>query len=108
MINPHNGHIIERHVSFFADLRKQFVTPPVAVNVELYGQTSLRCLGPQGAPPAHISWMKNGNPLIPGTSSTMLVSAEGHLLVSQATLQVNIVFLYYITYKYTISLEKLK
>jgi hypothetical protein len=70
-----------------ADIRKQFITPPVATSVELYGQVAMMCLGPQAAPPAHVSWLKNGSPLGPATAGSMLVSAEGHMLVSQASLQ---------------------
>lgn len=75
---------------FVADLRRHFVSPPIATSVELYGQTSLRCLGPAGAPLPTLTWLKNGVPILPGSSSTVLLSAEGHLLVSQATLQVRI------------------
>lgn len=68
------------------------MTAPEATSVELYGQVALRCLGPAGAPAAHLSWLKNGSPLVPEASTTVIVSGEGHLLVSQATLQVGLPF----------------
>lgn len=74
--------------TFVSVLRKQFVSPPITTTVEQYGQTTVRCLAPTGVPAAHQTWLKNGSPIVYGSNSNVIVSAEGHLLISQATLQV--------------------
>ncbi|XP_075233698.1 unc-5 [Lycorma delicatula] len=67
-----------------AYLKKPFDSPPYSQSVELDHQTELRCLPPPGVPPPRVYWLKNGLPLEPDTN--MIVSSEGHLLVSVARL----------------------
>lgn len=45
----------------------------------------IRCHPPPGVPPPQVYWLKNGLPLESDTN--VIVSTEGHLLVSQARLQ---------------------
>ena len=67
------------------DLKKQFDSPPYSQNVEMDRQVQIRCHPPPGVPPPQVYWLKNGLPLEPDTN--VIVSTEGHLLVSQARLQ---------------------
>lgn len=48
-------------------------------------QAEMRCHPPVGVPPPRVYWLRNGAPLEPDTN--IIVSSEGHLLVSQARLQ---------------------
>ena len=57
--------------------------PPVSSRVQLGQQTEIRCLAPTGLPAPRVSWLKNGMPLSI-TDSAILVTSEGHLLISQA------------------------
>lgn len=68
-----------------AYLKKQFDSPPYSQNVEMDRQVQIRCHPPPGVPPPQVYWLKNGLPLEPDTN--VIVSTEGHLLVSQARLQ---------------------
>ena len=83
----------------FADLKKQFESPPYSVSVEVGQSTELRCLPPLGFPPPRVYWLRDGVPLESHQSQqlgansnanepadTVLVSSEGHLLVGQARL----------------------
>ncbi|XP_046664973.1 netrin receptor UNC5C-like isoform X2 [Homalodisca vitripennis] len=68
-----------------AYLKKQFDSPPYSQNVEMDHQAELRCHAPPGVPPPQIYWLRNGLPL--ETDTNVIVSSEGHLLISQARLQ---------------------
>ena len=70
---------------FFSDLKKQFESPPYSQSVEVDHQAELRCHPPAGVPPPRVYWLRNGATLEPDTN--IIVSSEGHLLVSQARLQ---------------------
>lgn len=70
---------------FFADLKKQFDSPPYSQTVEMDRQTEVRCHPPPGVPPPRVYWLRNGVPL--ETDTNLIVSSEGHLLVGQARLQ---------------------
>ena len=67
------------------DLKKQFDSPPYSQTVEMDHQAELRCHAPAGVPPPQIYWLRNGLPL--ETDTNVIVSSEGHLLISQARLQ---------------------
>lgn len=58
---------------------------PDSTRVEIGHQTELRCVPPVGLPPPRISWLRNGQPL--QTDTSILVTSEGHLLISQARVQ---------------------
>ncbi|XP_037978531.2 netrin receptor UNC5B isoform X3 [Plutella xylostella] len=68
-----------------AYLKKQFVIAPSAVSVEAGSAASLRCSPPAAAPQPRVYWLKHGAPL--QQDHNVLVSAEGNLLISRATLQ---------------------
>ncbi|XP_073992816.1 unc-5 isoform X3 [Rhodnius prolixus] len=68
-----------------AYLKKQFESPPYSQGVEVDHQAEMRCHPPVGVPPPRVYWLRNGAPLEPDTN--IIVSSEGHLLVSQARLQ---------------------
>lgn len=46
----------------------------------------MRCIPPAGVPPAKVYWLRNNVPLEQGDTNIIL-SNEGHLLISQARLQ---------------------
>ncbi|CAH2248388.1 netrin receptor UNC5B-like [Pararge aegeria] len=66
-------------------LKKQFVVSPSPTSVEAGSAASLRCSPPAAAPPPRVSWLKHGIPL--QQDHNVLISAEGNLLISRATLQ---------------------
>ncbi|VVD04806.1 unnamed protein product [Leptidea sinapis] len=68
-----------------AYLKKQFTVSPTSLSVEAGSAASLRCSPPPAAPPPRISWLKNGVPL--QQDHNVLISAEGNMLISRATLQ---------------------
>ncbi|XP_072940958.1 netrin receptor UNC5B-like isoform X2 [Epargyreus clarus] len=68
-----------------AYLKKQFAVSPLATSVEAGSAATLRCSPPAAAPPPRISWLKHGTPL--QQDHNVLISAEGNLLISRATLQ---------------------
>lgn len=51
------------------------------------GRAEIHCNPPNGAPPPKITWLKNNAAL--QADGHALVTAEGNILVSQATIQVN-------------------
>ncbi|XP_045470245.1 netrin receptor UNC5B [Harmonia axyridis] len=65
-----------------AYLKKQFDVNPESTRVEIGHQMELRCVAPMGMPPPRIYWLRGGQPL--QSDTTMLVSSEGQLLISQA------------------------
>ncbi|KAK6630187.1 hypothetical protein RUM44_005743 [Polyplax serrata] len=67
------------------NLKKSFEQSPYSVNVEMSHQIQLRCLPPQGVPPPQVYWLKNGAVLEP--DSNIIVSSEGHLIISEARFQ---------------------
>lgn len=70
-------------VRFFSDLKKQFeVTPESTYMVEIGHQVDLKCMAPLGMPPPSVYWLR-GNQLLQ-TSTDVLVTSEGHLLIGQA------------------------
>ncbi|XP_045493140.1 netrin receptor UNC5B-like isoform X2 [Colias croceus] len=68
-----------------AYLKKQFAMSPASSSVEAGSAASLRCTPPPAAPPPRVSWLKHGVPL--QQDHNVLISAEGNLLISRATLQ---------------------
>lgn len=72
-------------LSLISDLKKNFEQPPYSISVELDKQTELRCLPPLGVPPPKVYWLRNGAVLEPDTN--IIISTEGHLLISQARFQ---------------------
>lgn len=71
---------------FFADIKKQFTTPPLPMRVEAGGRAEIRCGAPEGIPKPKIQWLKNGSPI--AQDSSVLVTNEGHVLISHAELPV--------------------
>lgn len=55
---------------------------PTSTRVEKGHQTELRCVAPVGLPPPRIYWLRNGQAL--QTDTSIIVTSEGHLLISQA------------------------
>lgn len=76
---------VNKPFSSFSDLKKQFEVNPTSTRVEIGHQTELRCVPPAGLPPPRIYWLRGGQPLQSDTS--VIVSSEGHLLISQARVQ---------------------
>lgn len=72
-------------VLLISDLKRQIEVVPVSTRVEIGHQTELRCVPPVGLPNPRIYWLRNGQPL--QTDTSILVSSEGHLLISQARIQ---------------------
>lgn len=72
-------------IIFFPDLKKQFEVNPTSTRVEVGHRTELRCVPPVGLPPPRIYWLRGGQPL--QTDTSIIVSTEGHLLISQARTQ---------------------
>ncbi|XP_045765198.1 netrin receptor UNC5B-like isoform X2 [Maniola jurtina] len=68
-----------------AYLKKQFAVSPSPTSVEAGSAASLRCSPPAAVPPPRVSWLKHGQPL--QQDHNVLISAEGNLLISRATLQ---------------------
>ncbi|XP_065163620.1 netrin receptor UNC5B isoform X2 [Atheta coriaria] len=68
-----------------AYLKKQFEENPNSVKVEHGNQLELRCAAPQGLPKPSISWLRGGQPL--QTDTSVIVTTEGNLLISQARTQ---------------------
>lgn len=67
-------------------MKKQFETAPHPKAVEVGKQVEMRCIPPDALPPAKVYWLKNNLPLEQGDTN-IIVSNEGHLLISQARLQ---------------------
>lgn len=79
---------MNKNFSFcFSDIKKQFSIPPVSVRVEAGGRSEIRCGAPSGVPKATLLWLKNGAPLM--SDSSVLVTAEGYVLITHASLQVS-------------------
>ncbi|XP_073951787.1 netrin receptor UNC5C-like isoform X1 [Choristoneura fumiferana] len=68
-----------------AYLKKLFNMSPSPASVEAGSAASLRCSPPSAAPKPRVSWLKHGTPL--QQDHNVLISAEGNLLISRATLQ---------------------
>ncbi|XP_063890343.1 netrin receptor UNC5C-like isoform X3 [Helicoverpa armigera] len=68
-----------------AYLKKPFAVSPSTTSVEAGSAASLRCSPPAAAPAPRVSWLKHGQPL--QQDHNVLISAEGNLLISRATLQ---------------------
>lgn len=68
------------------DIKKQFSIPPQSVRVEAGGRSEIRCGAPSGVPQPTLQWLKNGLHLVP--DSSVLMTAEGNILISHASLQV--------------------
>ncbi|XP_063378889.1 netrin receptor UNC5C-like isoform X1 [Cydia fagiglandana] len=68
-----------------AYLKKVFTMSPTPASVEAGSTVSLRCAPPQAAPTPRVSWLKHGAPL--QQDHNVLISAEGNLVISRATLQ---------------------
>ncbi|XP_045446045.1 netrin receptor UNC5C-like [Melitaea cinxia] len=66
-------------------IKKQFILSPSPTSVEEGSPASLRCSPPAAVPPPRVTWLKNGLPL--QQDHNVLISAEGNLLVTRATLQ---------------------
>ncbi|KAK6643458.1 hypothetical protein RUM43_004963 [Polyplax serrata] len=75
----------EKEKDTLRHLKKSFEQSPYSVNVEMSHQIQLRCLPPQGVPPPQVYWLKNGAVLEP--DSNIIVSSEGHLIISEARFQ---------------------
>lgn len=60
--------------------------------MEAGSAASLRCSPPAAAPAPRVTWLKHGAPL--QQDHNVLVSAEGNLLISRASLQVSIILTY--------------
>lgn len=69
------------------DIKKPFAVSPSPAAVEAGSAASLRCTPPAAAPAPRVSWLKHGQPL--QQDHNVLISAEGNLLISRATLQVS-------------------
>lgn len=80
--------ILIRLLLFISDIKKQFTIPPQSVRVEAGGRVEIRCGAPEGIPKPKIQWLKNGSPLV--QDSSVLVTNEGHILVSHAELPVRL------------------
>lgn len=72
----------------FADIKKQFTIPPQSVRVESGSRAEIRCGAPEGIPKPKIQWLKNGMPIV--QDSSVLVTNEGHILISHAELPVRL------------------
>ena len=70
----------------FTALKKQFETPPYPTRVEVDKQVEMRCIPPTGIPPPKVYWLRNNLPL-DQADTNIILSNEGHLLISQARLQ---------------------
>lgn len=57
------------------------------MRVEAGGRAEIRCSAPSGVPTPTLEWLKNGIQLIPDTS--VLVTAEGSILINHASMQVS-------------------
>lgn len=60
---------------------------PQSVRVEVGGRSEIRCSAPDGLPLPTLQWLKNGVPLVSDTS--VLVTAEGSVLITHASMQVS-------------------
>ena len=70
----------------FADLRREFETPPYDQHIQVGGQAELRCHPPRGEPEAVVThWLKDGAPI--SDDPNFIQSAAGHLLVLQARME---------------------
>lgn len=67
-------------------LKKVFVSPPYSLSVEASQSAEIRCLPPQGVPPARIYWLRNNVPIETDSDHSLMVSTEGHLLLGEAKL----------------------
>lgn len=59
---------------------------PSPTSVEAGLTASLRCSSPEAVPPPRVAWLKHGTPL--QQDHNVVISAEGNLVISRATLQV--------------------
>lgn len=73
-----------------ADIKKQFSVMPQSVHVEVGARSEIRCSAPEGLPLPTLQWLKNGVPLVSDTS--VLVTAEGSVLITHASMQVSATF----------------
>ncbi|KAI8127318.1 Netrin receptor unc-5 [Lucilia cuprina] len=81
-----------------AYMRKQFVTSPTSLRVELGTRAELYCEPPSGFPEPTVSWQKNNLPITESNEHGPTVSPTGTLTFRQVTLQLFYEFIkfYYI------------
>lgn len=84
----HSKSLLILPISCPSDLKKQFTISPSPTSVEAGSAASLRCSPPAAAPAPRVTWLKHGAPL--QQDHNVLISAEGNLLISRASLQVSI------------------
>ena len=70
-------------------MRKQFVTSPTSLRVELGTRAELYCEPPNGFPEPTVSWHKNNVPITESNEHGPTVSPTGTLTFRQVTLQVS-------------------
>ncbi|XP_011290181.1 netrin receptor unc-5 [Musca domestica] len=70
-----------------AYMRKQFVTSPTSLRVEVGTRAELYCEPPSGFPEPTVSWYKNNVPITENKDIGPTVSATGTLTFRQVTLQ---------------------
>ncbi|XP_061389249.1 netrin receptor unc-5-like, partial [Musca vetustissima] len=70
-----------------AYMRKQFVTSPTSLRVEVGTRAELYCEPPSGFPEPNVSWYKNNLPITENKDIGPTVSATGTLAFRQVTLQ---------------------
>lgn len=71
------------------DMRKQFLTSPTSLRVELGTRAELYCEAPNGFPDPTISWQKNNLPITENKEHGPTITASGTLMFRQVTLQVS-------------------
>lgn len=67
-------------------MKKQFRIAPQSIRVEAGVRAEIQCSSPLGVPQPKIQWLKNGAPLT--QDSSIMVSADGNILVTRAELKV--------------------
>ncbi|XP_037956658.1 netrin receptor unc-5 isoform X2 [Teleopsis dalmanni] len=72
-----------------AYIRKQFLTSPTSLKVEIGSRVEFYCEPPPGLPTPKITWYKNNVPISNASDKGFLISLSGTLAIQQGSLQDN-------------------
>lgn len=75
-------------IFLFLDIRKQFITSPTSLRVEVGTRAELFCTAPTGYPEPKISWYKNNVLIKDPNEHGVSISLDGTLTIAETNLQV--------------------
>lgn len=81
-------HFSYRNRFLISDIKKQFTLSPLSARIEPGSKIEINCTPPPGVPQPQISWLKNNENMPTSSSSSVTITKEGNLIISQAKSQV--------------------